>query len=368
MSEPVAIKPDPEAEGSSPLPADDDAFEDTGDLDLEFYDAVLPDGTKNPAHQMYLAKVPNYVWEAWSTIDDDSPIEIGKIRLIEDPARGKREMKLLLADMAKHQQMPKEYDLNIVDQDVKNTFVFTEGDLAGYKTKNKARQDAAAAGIPAHLLRSKVEKPAQNQRFGKRGKQEFFRKVIPKKTAISGRIAHEIGVNPIDNEETQYIFNLRAYELSKPKRKVGIMTREELSKTVINNGMSINTTVTANLVRGAAKTEKAKRMDQKTARMPENELFDKIFQCFREYKYWSLKALRARIPQPELYLRETVEKVANLHKSGTFANHWSLKPEHQGQATGTEAELAPEVNADLDSDEGEEYEDVLKMEDVQPTQ
>lgn len=98
------------------------------------------------------------------------------------------------------------------------------------------------------------------------------------------------------------------------------------------------------------------RADAKTARIPENELLDRIFQCFSQYNYWSMKALKAAIPQPEVYLRATLEKVANLNKTGRFANQWSLRDGFR--ATN---EAAPDENFEDDDDEDE---DDVKMEDV----
>jgi len=96
--------------------------------------------------------------------------------------------------------------------------------------------------------------------------------------------------------------------------------------------------------------------------MPENDLLDLIFQCFERFRFWSLKALRKEIPQPEAYLRQTLEKIADLHRSGTFANTWELKPENRKQSSAT-AEVKATVGqegADSDSDD----EDDIKMEDV----
>jgi transcription initiation factor TFIIF subunit beta len=100
--------------------------------------------------------------------------------------------------------------------------------------------------------------------------------------------------------------------------------------------------------------------------MPENELLDRIFQCFQDYKYWSMKTLKKNLEQPETYLRQTLEKVANLHKSGTFANRWSLKPENIRVAAPNVDEVAPDVNDGDASDEGEDENDI-KMEDVMPS-
>ena len=109
---------------------------------------------------------------------------------------------------------------------------------------------------------------------------------------------------------------------------------------------------------------------QKTARMPQNELLDKIFACFSKYNYWSMKALRAELQQPEAYLRETLEKVAVLAKSGRFATQWSLKPENKianydaiGDAVAPTAEGEPQDESDMADEEDDDDEDV-KFEDV----
>lgn len=99
--------------------------------------------------------------------------------------------------------------------------------------------------------------------------------------------------------------------------------------------------------------------------MPENELLDKIFECFREYNYWSMKALRARLQQPEAYLRETLEKIAFLAKTGRFATQWSLKPENRPDNYEVAAgdAIAPGEDTDLGDDDEDDDEDV-KFEDV----
>jgi transcription initiation factor TFIIF subunit beta len=81
MAEPQ-IKPEPDA-GASPFM--DEADETP---DLEFYDRMS--GPDADAYiRMYLTRVPNYVWEAWSKLDDDAEIEIGTIRQWTDQTTGK---------------------------------------------------------------------------------------------------------------------------------------------------------------------------------------------------------------------------------------------------------------------------------------
>lgn len=102
----------------------------------------------------------------------------------------------------------------------------------------------------------------------------------------------------------------------------------------------------------------------KAARMPENELLDRIFKCFEKYNYWSIKALRAELHQPEAYLRETLEKIAVLAKSGRFSSHWSLKPENRPGNYDNALEGAPDdQDSDTGMDDDDDDEDV-KFEDV----
>lgn len=94
--------------------------------------------------------------------------------------------------------------------------------------------------------------------------------------------------------------------------------------------------------------------------MAKNELLDLLFECFREYQYWSMKALRQRTQQPEAHLRTVLEEVAVLNKSGSFANHYCLSDAYRDKA-GTEAKEAAAVAADDEDEEMEEMEDVLPM-------
>lgn len=91
MAEQVAIKPDPALkpdpdamDDASPMAVD--AYEDdVGDLDLDFYSPVDANGNQSAQDQLFMARVPTYVWAAWDKIDDDTPIEIGKLRVWSEP-------------------------------------------------------------------------------------------------------------------------------------------------------------------------------------------------------------------------------------------------------------------------------------------
>lgn len=83
-------------------------------------------------------------------------------------------------------------------------------------------------------------------------------------------------------------------------------------------------------------------MENRTARWPENKLMDELAKCFAMHKYWSIKAFRNKIPQPEAFIRECLEKIAELNRSGPFANHWSLAKGNEGLVQN----LNPSVPAD----------------------
>lgn len=96
----------------------------------------------------------------------------------------------------------------------------------------------------------------------------------------------------------------------------------------------------------------------KAARIPKNQLLDMIFECFRQFQYWPMKALRQRTQQPDSYLRQVLEEVAVLNKSGRFANNYQLSDAYRDKG-GDEAKEAAAEADDGDDDEGEEMEDVL---------
>jgi hypothetical protein len=115
--------------------------------------------------------------------------------------------------------------------------------------------------------------------------------------------------------------------------------------------------------KNAAPTTKPKKGEVlKATRIPKNQLLDLIFDCFRQYQYWSMKALRQRTQQPDSYLRQVLEEVAVLNKSGPFANHYCLSEAYRDKGGNDAKEAAAEaMDDDGDDDEGEEMEDVLVM-------
>jgi transcription initiation factor TFIIF subunit beta len=188
MAEPF-IKPEP---GVSPAPIDEeDLFEDAGDL--EFYDKNAPN---NSLETLYLARVPKYMWDAWQKLTDklgdDDEIQIGTLRTwneavedkqVEGGTRNVTKLRMLLnADCPEHQALPREYELDVLDRNVSNHFIFSEEDLPGFKAKNKARSDAAKAGIPTSLLNKPKPGGGERPTYDRKSRfQPYYRKAIPSK-------------------------------------------------------------------------------------------------------------------------------------------------------------------------------------------
>jgi transcription initiation factor TFIIF subunit beta len=189
------IKPEP-----SDAPAgidEEDLYEDAGDLD--FYDKNAP---SNCFETLYLARVPKTMWEAWAKLTeklgDDDEIQIGTLRTWNEPVpdasveggtRDETKLRMLLsANCPEHQGLPREYDLEVLDRNVNNHFIFSEEDLPGYKARNKARAEATKAGIPSSLLRAK-QPEGEKRTYDRRSRyQPYYRKAIPSKQPDLSRV------------------------------------------------------------------------------------------------------------------------------------------------------------------------------------
>ncbi|KAL9638716.1 MAG: hypothetical protein Q9164_001389, partial [Protoblastenia rupestris] len=297
------IKQDPDAMATSPAAhSEEDLYEDAGDLDF-----------MGSEQSVYLTRIPKFLWECWSKLDDDQEIQIGRLRVEGQPGEIKRMSMMLDASVPKNRSVPKEYNLHITNQDSFNTFVFSEKDMPGYR---KFASDRA----PTHWLnRKRVEK--------KSSPQSSFRRAIPKQTTLNGQVRTEINCLPVENDEYHRITDQRALLALRPKEKTKILN------TIVPGGGSIlnpgTTGPGGDFTNFINKANPLRRKGQllKTARMPQNDLLDLIYQAFQEYTYWPFKVLKDRVQQPEAYLKSTLEMIAFQAKSGTHMLEWQLKPE-----------------------------------------
>lgn len=340
----ASIKTEP---GIKPEPDEDDLYEDAGDLDMT-----------NSEQNVWLVKLPKWLMERWHELDDDEEIKIGEVKVAQVPDGNK--LRLTLSDHPVNKDLPREYDMNVTNMSVQNTFIFTEKDMPGYEEAEKRN----GPPIPSRIL-------AQRRQNNDKSKSErytpYARKGIPKLTAMVGTVKHEATVLPRGDANFFKLYQKRQAEALEPKFKTKWMDEKEL---VNPNAISSLGRSGASAFEDMVKTsvDKKKPQDNKAARMPKNELIDALFACFKQYPYWPIKGLKEKLNQPEAYLKSTLEEIAILKRNGKFALKWCLKPEYTNGldpdqiAADMEREgksAAAEAGNDDDDDDEVEMEDVI---------
>ncbi|CAL5867273.1 uncharacterized protein PFLUO_LOCUS1488 [Penicillium psychrofluorescens] len=359
------IKPDPDNKDAILADLEDeDIYEDAGDLEFS-----------QSGQNVWLSRLPRQLWEHWAHLDDDEEVEIGTVRIEGEPGDLKR-VSLRLHDRPDNRDIPKDYTLQqqtITAENkshlTSNTYVFTEKDIPGADTNN-----AAVFGEARSALYEAMKREARRRERNKKW-EPYVRKTVPKHTALVGRASEEFNCLPVENEEFRLISEKRALEALKPKRETVFIDKLPGKLLQSRHALPLDR---GTFVQQAGRPSKAKAQENKSTRMPQNELLDHIFECFRNYRYWPFKTLKARLRQPEAYLKQTLEMVAHLVKSGDFAMTWELKPEakessyaaNSASYVNAKEELPPGLDEQFDSDDdptasgiGTDQDDV-KFEDI----
>ncbi|KAI9765705.1 MAG: hypothetical protein M1835_007329 [Candelina submexicana] len=368
------IKPDPDAPGPSPATAfEEDVYEDAGDLD--FSQAKQP---------IWLTRIPKFLWDNWSEIDNEQEIQLGTVR-VEGSLQDIKRMSLLLSsDPAHNGTVPKEYNLPITNETPVNTYVFTEKNLPGYESKltdtPKPGVEAGAAKfppIPARLKYQNRQKSGNPEAVDKNKRWEpYYPKAVPKQTTLAGHVRRELNCLPVENKEYRRVIEERTRQAMKPKPKTQFLDGDV--QTHAGNVLEPGTIGMAGRFENFIKTTgkpRGRQPEQKATRMPQNELLDRIYACFQKYNYWSLKALKAELNQPEAWLKEVLEPIAQLVRSGSFAMTYMLNPESKFTTyanaesyDNVKNEVAPDVGYGMDGegDTGDDNDDddEAQMEDV----
>lgn len=339
------IKPDPDMEEEEDKYADDE-----GELQIP-----ASAGEMN----VWLAKLPKWLWESWSDMADDEEFEIGKLRVYdkrpEDLARNK--IKLVLHDLpnGQHAKVPKKYDVTVNRQSYSNTVIFSEKDQPGFKSWR-----------PNRVFR-KEDRQAQREEAYRVNKNKRYSSAIPKQVALAGCVANEVTITAVENEEYRRLTDLRFKEMFAPRRQTNFATGVDRSlHPSIAASAAFATFTTAAQSGKPAK----KKQTEKAVRISQEDLIDHMTDCFKRFKYWSLRALKQELHQPESYIKSTIEKIATLVKSGPFSNNYRLNSEYGNlvdfDPNSVKEEAATEDVDDVDVDfegdgDGDDFEDV-KME------
>ncbi|KAL1297590.1 hypothetical protein AAFC00_006152 [Neodothiora populina] len=338
----VSIKRDPEL-----YEDEEDKYVD-GDEDGELQ-------IQDPPRDVWLAKLPKWLWEAWSQVADDEEFEIGKLRVYDEKHGSK--VKLVLHDLpgGQHASVPKKYDITVNRSSYNNTVVFSEKDQPGFKSWR-----------PNRVFR-KEDRQANRDEAHRINKNKRYSSAIPKQVSLAGQVLNEVTVTAVENEEYRRLTDARFKAMFAPKRQTNFATGVDRSmhpSIIASNRFSAFTTAAAH-----GKPVK-KKQTEKAVRISQEDLLDNLNQCFKEFRYWSLRALKQRLHQPEAYIKSVVEKIATLIRQGPFTMQYRLNPEYE-RSLGTDLQPVKEeaaVEEDFDEDdesegEGDDFEDV-KMDDA----
>lgn len=337
------IKLDP-ADSPTKL-ADIDEFEDDTDL-------IFP----NPEAQQtgaWLVKVSGDMWKAWNDIyqhqPDDADVEVGKLRVYNPKPgddSGLQRVQLLLNDgLVQQNSLPKVYNLEIKANGYNNTVVFSEKDLDRHRAKQIGNMRNLAASKPSGI-------PGKSDRYGPR-KPGSYRTAIPKQTILAPPIINEAVAKPVE-DDTSLDFFKRQYDAA---MNDGKKTRflDHIDKRQYHPGAASAGFTFGSMTSKPGKGLKKKEPKEKNVRMPEDKLLDALQQCFRRYQYWSMAALRAQLRQPDVWIKEVLEKIAVLVRSGDFTGNYKLNDNTARLLNISDLDLKEELaptKSEVESDQG----------------
>ncbi|CDK29159.1 unnamed protein product [Kuraishia capsulata CBS 1993] len=347
----------------------------------ENLDLNLDSGAQN----VWLVRLPKYLADRWKDPSNLDGRELGKVRITQPVGNEPLKVKLIL-DENEARDTPREYDITMTKKVVDNEYVFSEKELEHFKSE---RTEVAAMPEQPRLqpLNNEMtkktwyrklntetkkdengnvvqEQPGQQQRFRRRFIP--YAKTIPKKTALIGKVVHECQVIPsVKGTDYSKLLDVRKkLQAAKPRSKVVFM-ENDLGVVHGSAGPSIQKGNTLQFIK---KDKKDNRSGEGRAiRMPKSELIDLLFRLFNEYDYWSMKGLKEKTKQPETYLKECLDSIAELMKRGTYALKYRLKQEYRTTRDEERRKRLEEQGQDVDigpEDDDEDDDEDIEMVDV----
>lgn len=289
--------------------------------------------------KIWLVKLPKFLFDRWATAQPGT--ELGHLKMNE---ANRKEMKVVLTESSKQDlkldnldalqpEIPLEYSLEMQNQNVINTFVFSEPAAKTWADRPSRANSPVKTIVPERESpdpSGTLDDDTPQRRPG--GGPDRSRKNLGGQR-LGGKVVHDCLVKPIDNLLYRNLLRDRVTAADVPKRRVQSINDVALSGDLMAPG-------SVKVKPGGVKTfivshkAAAKKNREINARMSLDNLLDEIVNCFKQYEYWSLKAFKAHLKQPESYLKETLENIATLHKRGPMTGKWQLKAETRNAMKG----------------------------------
>ncbi|KAJ1675346.1 hypothetical protein EV182_001456 [Spiromyces aspiralis] len=205
---------------------------------------------------------------------------------------------MILPNDERNHDIPREYHLKVINNQVQNMYVFSE-----LRKPDPALKPTSAK---AH-------------------------KAVP--TALTGTVHHECTVSPVFNDEYQNIMRKRTLNADRPTKSVKLVN--DIFIPAVHQQASFGD------YSGAGTKTKRQKLEAKSTRMPREELLDMLFKMFADYEYWSFNGLTEKTNQPKAYLKEVASEIAALQRGGSYNNMYKLKPEYMNKGVTAKPGAAP---------------------------
>ncbi|KAI0035388.1 transcription initiation factor IIF, beta subunit-domain-containing protein [Vararia minispora EC-137] len=284
--------------------------------------------------RVWLVKIPRFLMERWAAIQQDG-IDLATIRIYDDKSRGAHTPPRMFVEAPADPFDPSKgvdlYELDMHNQDVENQIVVAEREKDPSQPTSRART-----------------------------------------TIMTGKVKHECNLRPTFTERYRERVK-NAMEASLPQKRVRMIdevAKGTAGKMAVNRLTSGVTSAAGFAELTRPKQKPPKGQFERMARMARNQLLDLLFETFKERPYWPIKVLRERTQQPEAYLKDVLNSVATLHRSGEHNGMWELRPEYKPDESGVsylaalQELLAKQEPDDVSMDFDEEEEEEEDMEEV----
>ncbi|KAI9326116.1 transcription initiation factor IIF, beta subunit-domain-containing protein, partial [Obelidium mucronatum] len=244
----------------------------------------------------WLVKVPKFVKEQWDKVGDKPGVQLGVLRVLV-PLTHKTSSKAKAPPITLHlpqnplpgladfwtDGVPKNFNLNITNTEVKSSYVFTTNE----------QQDSV--------------------------------------TSFSATVVHEATATPVIDAEYKALGRKRQEEESRKRRNIqhiNLRDAKQEMRVGPSKGGEVHDSIvkaTANSV--AAVTGKLNQQD-KRERMERADLIATLITLFNEHAYWKFADLSEKTQQPNAWLKEVLGTCADLVKKGPYNGLYELKPEY----------------------------------------
>lgn len=404
---PAGDEPDKDAnvkydEDGMPIPS---GIEDVKEEDLKETGETLDLNLNDTEDPIWLVKLTPQLSRLWKDKDFMKGQDLGQIKI----QKGTTPPKIFLTlndKIPEEKALDQEYQLKLTKKLVNNEYIFSETEFdhfkhrllyrtqvvdMPYQPKLRSLNKEALNHAATWTRRTKVYRRRQpdsgmgttrSDKYVKKNRSKFKRfvpyaKTIPKKTKMVGKVVHECQVIPAKlatNNKLKLVAQKRFLASMVKKKHINYLKNVNTGILQGKAGPNIHTGSTITLSRELAAKREAAKTEGRASRMDKKALMKLLFELFDKYDYWTMKGLKEKTNQPEVYLKECLENIAVMERRGPYALKYRLRDEYkksrevekkvqQGLSI-EEVEEEEKRKAQEEDDAADEEDEDVEMEDV----